>query len=100
MTVLTPIWPCIAESFLTESVAVIQALLAAGAVVDPRDAHGNTPLWQATSRSKGNGEAILALRKAGADPLAVNRHGVSPVSMARMVANFDIAQHFADVPES
>jgi len=26
MTVLTPIWPCIAESFVTESVAVIRGV--------------------------------------------------------------------------
>ena len=27
-----------------------------------------------------------------------NRHGVSPVSLARNIANYDVAQFFTDVP--
>jgi hypothetical protein len=30
---------------------------------------------------------------------AKNKHGVSPASLARTIANYDIAQYFADVTE-
>jgi ankyrin repeat protein len=80
------------------SALVIRTLVSAGAVVDSRDAHGNTPLSTATFNSRGIGDAILALRKAGADPHAINKHGVSSVSLARQIANYDVAQFFADVP--
>ena len=80
------------------SVLVIRALLGAGAQVDPRDTHGNTPLSTATFNSRGNGDAIEVLRAAGADPWAMNKHGVSPVALARKIANYDVAQFFADLP--
>jgi ankyrin repeat protein len=81
-----------------QSVPVIRSLISSGAAVDSRDKHGNTPLSTATFNSRGKGEAIAALRAAGADPLLKNFHGVSAVSLARTIANFPIAQHFADLP--
>jgi ankyrin repeat protein len=80
------------------SALVIQSLLGAGARVDSRDGYGNTPLSTATFNSRGKGDAIRALRAAGADPWAMNNHGVSPVSLARKIANYEIAQFFADLP--
>src|SRR5437868_609710 len=44
------------------SASVIQLLVEAGAVVDACDAHGNTPLSTAVFNSRGDGEAIRALR--------------------------------------
>ena len=80
------------------SVEVVRVLLENGASVDPVDGHGSTPLWRAVSASRGEGGVIQALRAAGADPWKKNKFGVSPVESARMVANFDIAQWFADLP--
>ena len=78
----------------------VRALLEAGADVDPIDEYGNTPLWRATFGSRGRGEVIQLLRQAGADPWRVNASGVSPVSLARTIANYPVAQHFADLPSA
>lgn len=74
-------------------------LLEAGAKVDVRDAHGNTPLSTAVFNCRGDGEMIRLLRKWGADPYAKNNHGVSPLDLARMIDNFDIAKYFDDLPK-
>jgi uncharacterized protein len=81
------------------AVDVVQLLLKAGATVDPRDANGNTPLANAVFNSRGNGEIIKLLRASGADPFANNAHGVSPLNLARTIANFDVRQFFSDLPE-
>jgi ankyrin repeat protein len=77
--------------------AVAQALLDEGANVDPQDAHGNTPLSTAVFESRGRGELIALLRQRGADPRKENRHGVSPLSLARTIANYDVARFFEDL---
>lgn len=82
----------------TSSLPVAAALLRAGAAIDPRDAHGNTPLFKAVFQCRGDGALIALLRAHGADPFAVNRHGQSPVGLARLIANFDTARFFADLP--
>lgn len=79
--------------------AVVEVLLAAGASTELRDSHGNTPLFRAVFNSRGDGATIAALRAAGADPLAANASGVSPVSLARSIGNHDVARFFADVVE-
>ena len=76
---------------------VASCLIDAGADVEAPDEHGNTPLHRATFESKGNGEMIAMLRNAGANPLQRNKHGVSPVSLARSIGNYDVAQFFVDV---
>ena len=80
------------------SAAVASLLLQAGAYVDAKESNGNTPLFRAVFTSMGQGELIQLLRSAGADPRAVNHHGVSPVMLARTIANYDIAKFFADIP--
>ncbi len=78
---------------------VAQALLVAGANVDARDSHGNTPLSKAVFKCDGvRGDLIALLRSHGADPHAENKHDVSPVSLARIIANYDVAQFFKDLP--
>jgi ankyrin repeat protein len=78
---------------------VVKLLLKAGAAVDPRDSSGNTPLWRAVFNSRGEGEVIQLLRAAGADPYIDNNNGVSPLKLARTIANYDLRQHFRDLPE-
>ncbi len=78
-------------------VDIASLLLSSGAEVDARDSNGNTPLCNAVFSSKGRGELIVLLRAHGADPLLQNNHGVSPVGLAKTIANYDVAQHFADL---
>lgn len=81
------------------SVEIAKLLVDAGAHVDPLDGFGNSPLWRATFSSKGAGDVIQLLRSHGADPALENESGVSPVGLARTMANHDVAQYFSDLPE-
>ncbi len=76
---------------------VVRSLLEAGAAVDPRDAHGNTPLGKAVFHSRGNGDVIKLLRESGADPFAKNLHGVSPLKLSRTITNYDVRKFFSDL---
>ena len=77
----------------------MELLIAAGAPVDARDRHGKTPLSDAVFNYKGDGALIALLRRHGADPTLPNAHGVTPLRLARMIANFDVAQFFDDLPK-
>jgi ankyrin repeat protein len=87
-----------AAQALSEDVAAY--LLAHGAAVDTEDRHGNTPLFRATFAWLGDGAIIRALRAAGADPKKRNKSGVSPVMLARTIANYDIARFYSDVSDA
>jgi ankyrin repeat protein len=90
----TPLHLAAQEMALT----VAALLLENGAEVDPINSFGNTPLFTAVFNSRGRGEMINLLRRAGADPLRQNNHEQSPVGLARLIGNYDIAQFFTDVP--
>jgi uncharacterized protein len=79
------------------SAGATQALLAAGANTELRDSFGNTALSTAVFASKGDGSVIKLLRTAGADPHAANSSGVTPLGLARTIANYDVAQFFSDL---
>ena len=79
------------------SAPVAAALLDGGATIDAVDNHGNTPLQSAVFESRGRPDLILMLRSRGADPVRLNNHGVSALSLARTIANFDVAQFFTDL---
>ncbi|MGO8744852.1 MAG: ankyrin repeat domain-containing protein [Thermoguttaceae bacterium] len=83
-----------------QSAEVVGILIVAGAVVNARDANGNTPLSRAVFNSRGKGDVIQLLRESGADPYLKNKHDVSPVQLARTIGNYDVAQFFADLPET
>jgi ankyrin repeat protein len=76
---------------------IARLLLDSGASVDPRDANGNTPLSTAVFNSRGRGELIRLLRERGADATSTNKFEVSPVSLARTIANYDVARFFNDL---
>lgn len=76
---------------------VARVLLDHGAAVDPLDADGNTPLFRAVFNSRGEGGLIELLRARGADPLRENAHGQTPLGLARLIANYDVARFFSDV---
>lgn len=92
-------WTALHFAAQARCVSCVRALLAAGARIDLRDSHGNTPLSTAVFNSRGDGAIIGMLRAAGADPRAPNNHGVSPVRLARTIANYDVARFFADVSD-
>jgi uncharacterized protein len=75
-----------------------EALLAAGADVDVTNTFGNTPLFVAVYHSRGSGSLIQLLRQHGANPVVRNNAGQTPVGLARLIGNFDVAQYFADLP--
>lgn len=75
------------------------ALLRSGADTSLCDLYGNTALWRAVFSSKEDGSVIKLLQEAGANPLAKNTHGVSPMSLAQSIANFDLLKYFADIVE-
>jgi ankyrin repeat protein len=69
-------------------------LLGNGASVDMQDKHGNTPLWRAVFNSRGRGEVIAILLKAGADKSHRNRTGKTPLELTKTIANYNIAGFF------
>ncbi|MGW4947562.1 ankyrin repeat domain-containing protein [Actinoplanes sp. NPDC004185] len=80
-----------------KNTAVAEVLLAHGAPVDVVNKFGNSPLWTAVFGSKGEGEVIRLLRAAGADPHQCNASGRTPLELARLIGNYDVAQYFADL---
>ncbi len=73
------------------------ALLNARAHVDAVNSYGNTPLWTAVFNSRGDGDLIDLLRRHGADPRHANNSGQTPLGLAHLIANYDVAQFFADL---
>ena len=82
-----------------QAVAAAEALIAAGAQVDVVNSYGNTPLFTAVFNSRGRGEFIKLLRHHGADPWRPNDTGQTPIGLARLIANYDVAQFFADLTD-
>lgn len=80
--------------------AAAEALLDAGAPIDAQDKFGNTPLFRAVFNSRGQGETVEALLRAGADPNLPNHSGVTPRGLAQSIANYDIAQFLPPPPKS
>lgn len=80
------------------SAAAARALLDVGASVDSVNAFGNTPLFVAVFNSRGRGDLIELLRERRADPRIANNAGQTPVGLARLIGNYDVAQYFADLP--
>lgn len=66
--------------------SVVQALVAAGARVDARDADGQTPLHLAMGQAQPQLMDVIALLKAGANPLLKGAHGMVPAHELRPYA--------------
>ena len=69
---------------------LVRILLQAGALVDPVDVFGNTPLWRSVMNATEDLGAIRELAAHGADPNKKNKHGISPLDLARETARMDI----------
>jgi ankyrin repeat protein len=87
-------WTPLHFAALAKSASVTEALLSAGAQTELKDSYGNTPLWRAVFSSEDDGTVIRLLLNAGANPNAVNLSGVTPLTLARSIANYDLAQFF------
>lgn len=77
---------------------VARLLIDHGANVDEVNVYGNTPLFTAVFNSRGDGSVIELLRASGADPLRANLSGQTPVGLARLIDNYEVARFFADLP--
>ena len=71
---------------------VAAALIKAGAELELQDTFGNTPLSDAVFESRGRGDMIQLLLANGADKEKKNRQGISPLALARSIANYDVKQ--------
>jgi len=71
-----------------------KCLISHGAFVDAKDANGNTPHSTAVYSSSGRGDMIRLLLASSADRDLKNRYGVSPIMLAKSIANFNVYQHF------
>lgn len=80
------------------TVDAARKLLDLGADVNAVDKFGNAPLWTAVFSSTGTGDLIQLLRERNADPHHKNHAGRTPVELARMIGNYNVAQFFADLP--
>lgn len=80
------------------SIEAAQILLERGADVDPVNTYGNSPLWTAVFNSKGRGALIEVLSRRGANPLRQNKAGQTPLGLARLIGNAEVAKFFADLP--
>ncbi|CAD7695433.1 unnamed protein product [Ostreobium quekettii] len=69
---------------------VVARLLQAGATVNPRNEHGNTPLHWASLN--GHREVVSLLMGAGADPAAVNRADRTPVDEASQAGHMEVVE--------
>ena len=76
------------------SILGVKELLRLGAKIDLTDSYGNTALHKATFESKGEGEIIKQLLRAGSNPDHENNHGVSPRTLALTIDNYDVKQFF------
>ncbi|HEX6733006.1 MAG TPA: ankyrin repeat domain-containing protein [Pyrinomonadaceae bacterium] len=92
-------WTALHFAAQSNSVAVARLLLEAGAEVDPTDSSGNTPLSTAVFNYRDSGDLIELLRDNSADPYRENNHGQSPLGLARLIANYDVAKYFDDLPK-
>ena len=78
-----------------ENLAVLQALLDAGANPDAKDSAGATPLHQA-ARSSTNTAVMQALLAAGADINARTSEGETPLDVATRKENWSAVQTLQD----
>jgi ankyrin repeat protein len=80
------------------AIDVARLVVDEGAAVDPADKFGNTPMFVAVFNSRGEGSVVELPRERGADPYRSNDPGQTPLGLARLIANYDVAQFFSDLP--
>lgn len=73
---------------------LVEILLENQAEVDAEDVNGNTPLSDAVFNSRGEGSVIQLLLLHGGDQHKKNKHGVSPLTLAESIANYNVMRYF------
>jgi ankyrin repeat protein len=73
------------------------ALITWGARVDVPNRFGNTPLIVAVLNFRGDPSLVPMLLNHGADPHWENNYGNSPTSIAKQIANYDVAKYFLNL---
>lgn len=87
-------WAALHFAAQNDSLTAVQLLVANGASVDLLDANGNSPLFRAVFSFKDKPDVIRELLAAGADRNLENKHGISPLKLAKSITNYNIAQFF------
>ena len=77
-------------------VDITKMLIEFGSDVNAKDSYGNAIISRAVFTSKGRGDIIQVLLQNGADPLMENDSGVSALSLAKTIGNYDVAQFFKE----
>lgn len=77
-----------------QNVKIAKCLVAHGAILEAKDGWGNTPLQRAVFYSKGKGDVIKFLLKKGANRNSKNNYGISPLSLAENIGNYNVKQFF------
>jgi ankyrin repeat protein len=85
-------WTALHFAARDQNAVLVRQLLEAGAAVDPVDVFGNTPLWRAVMEAGDDATVIRVLLSHDADPGRKNRHGSSPLDVARAAGRQDLVQ--------
>lgn len=73
---------------------ICHLLIDNGSHINAVDQYGNTVIWRGVFASKGRGDIIKLLLLNGADPTIENNSGVSALSLAKNIGNYNIQQFF------
>lgn len=87
-------WSALHFASQSQSLDLVKLLAQYNAEINSIDDYGNTPLFRAVFRSRGDGTIIKELLRLGADRDIENKHGVSPLKLANTIANYNVRQFF------
>jgi uncharacterized protein len=79
-----------------QSIEMTKLLIHNGSIIDAVDAYGNTSLSRAIFTSRGRGEVIQLLPGAGAYKEKKNNYGISPLHLAKSIANYDVLKFLVE----
>lgn len=73
---------------------IVDLLLRHRADANAQDVYGNSVLAEAVLSSRGSGDVIKLLLASGADATVENKSGISALTLANNIANYDVRQFF------
>jgi ankyrin repeat protein len=87
-------WSALHFAAQNNDIRIGKLLLESNADLDLQDNYGNSPLWRATFSSNGKGEFISLLLANGANRNLKNFSGISPIELAKTIANYDMLSFY------